>query len=93
VKDSIDCPGGLDPKLGSFIDKKLGAASAKLSKAETKPTKATKFGKQAKILLTAIDHKAGVLAKRKKKPISAACRDSVNAAVAPVVQAIAAGKL
>jgi hypothetical protein len=93
VKDSIDCPGGLDPKLGSFIDKKHGAASAKLTKAEAKPTKATKFGKQAKILLTAIDHKAGVLAKRKKKPISAACRDSVNAAVAPVVQAIAAGKL
>src|SRR5262249_24578267 len=68
VKDSIDCAGGLDPKLGSFIDKKLGAASAKLTKAEAKPTKATKFGKQAKILLTAIDHKAGVLAKRKKKP-------------------------
>jgi hypothetical protein len=33
------------------------------------------------------------LAKRKKKPISAACSDSVNAAVAPVLQAIAAGQL
>ncbi len=44
-------------------------------------------------MLTAIDHKAVVLAKRKKKPISAECRDSVTAAVAPVLQAIAAGQL
>jgi hypothetical protein len=93
VKASIDCPEGLDPKLGSFIDTKLGAASAKLTKAEAKPTKATKFGKQAKIVLTAIDHKAVVLAKRKKKPISAECSDSVTAAVKPVLQAIAAGQL
>jgi hypothetical protein len=93
VKASIDCPEGLDPKLGSFIDKKLGAASAKLTTAQAKPTKATKFGRQAKIVLTAIDHKAVVLAKRKKKPISAECRDSVTTAVAPVLQAIAAGQL
>jgi hypothetical protein len=93
VKASIDCPEGLDPKLGSLIDTKLGAASAKLTKAEAKPTKATRFGKQAKILLNAIDHKAVVLAKRKKKPISAECRNSVNAAVAPVLQAIGAGQL
>ena len=93
VKGSIDCPEGLDPKLGSFIDKKLGAASARLTKAEAKPTKAAKFGKQARNLLTAIDHKAAALAKRKKKPISAECSDSVNGAVAPVLQAIAAGQL
>ena len=93
VKGSIDCPGGLDPKLGSFIGKKLGAASARLTKAEAKPTKAAKFGKQARNLLTAIDHKAAALAKRKKKPISAECSDSVNAAVAPVLLAIAAGQL
>jgi hypothetical protein len=93
VKGSIDCPEGLDPKLGSFIDKKLGAASARLTKAEAKPTKAAKFGKQAKNLLTAIDRKAVVLAKRKKKPISADCSESVQEAVAPVLQAIAAGQL
>jgi hypothetical protein len=93
VKNSIDCPGGLDPKLGSFINKKLASASARLTKAEAKPTKAAKFGKQARTLLTVIDHKAAALAKRKKKPISAECSDSVNAAVAPVLQAIAAGQL
>jgi hypothetical protein len=67
--------------------------SARLTKAEEKPTKASKFGKQARTLLTAIDHKAVTLAKRRKKPISAECRDSINAAVAPVLQAIAAGQL
>jgi hypothetical protein len=93
VKSSIDCPGGLDPKLGAFIDKKLGAASARLTKAEGKPTKAAKLGKQARNLLTVIDHKAAALAKRKKKPISAECSGSISAAVAPVLQAIAAGQL
>lgn len=43
--------------------------------------------------MTAIDHKATMLLKRKKKPISAACRASIGEAVAPVLQAIAAGQL
>jgi hypothetical protein len=34
-----------------------------------------------------------MLLKRKKKPISAACRASIGEAVAPVLQAIAAGQL
>ena len=51
------------------------------------------FGKQAKNLLAVIDHKAAALAKRKKKPISAECSDSISTAVAPVLQAIAAGQL
>ncbi len=89
----MDCPEGLDPKLGSFIDKKIGAASARLAKAEAKPTKAAKFGRQARILVTAIDRKAAVLLKRKKKPISAECRASIGEAVAPVLQAIGAGQL
>ena len=93
MKASIDCPEGLDPKLGAFIDRKINAASAKLAKAEAKPTKATKFGKQARILMTAIDHKAAVLANRKKKPISAECSASVGAAGGTGLQAIGAGQL
>src|SRR5262249_38316998 len=93
LKASVDCPEGLDPKLGSFIDNKVGAALAKLAKAEAKPTKAAKFSKQARNLVNAIDHKAAMLLKRKKKPISSACQQSVGEAVAPVLQAIEAGQL
>jgi hypothetical protein len=93
LKASVDCPEGLDPKLRSFIDNKVGAALAKLAKAEAKPTKKAKFSKQARNLVNAIDHKAAMLLKRKKKPISPACRQSVGEAVAPVLQAIEAGQL
>src|SRR5262249_22476023 len=93
LKASVDCPEGLDPKLGSFIDNKVGAALAKLAKAEAKPSKTAKFSKQARNLVNAIDHKAAMLLKRKKKPISPACRGSVGKAVAPVLQEIQAGQV
>ena len=91
LKSSVDCPGGLPASLGSFIDKKVGAAEAKLSQAVSKPTKAKKFTRVARTLLKAIDKKAAALAKKKKNGISAACRDSVGQALAPTLGRIDAG--
>jgi hypothetical protein len=91
LKSSVDCPGGLPASLGSFIDKKVGAAEAKLSQAVSKPTKAKKFTRVARTLLKAIDKKAAALAKKKKNGISAACRESVGQALAPTLGQIDAG--
>jgi hypothetical protein len=91
LKSSVDCPGGLPESLGSFIDKKVNAAEAKLSQAVSKPTKAKKFTRVARTLLKAIDKKAAALAKKKKNGISAACRESVGQALAPTLGRIDAG--
>jgi len=91
LKSSVDCPGGLPASLGSFIDKKVSAAEAKLSQAVSKPTKAKKFTRVARTLLKTIDKKAAALAKKKKNGISAACRDSVGQALNPTLGQIDAG--
>ena len=91
LKGRIECPEGLVPPLSTFIDKKVSAVGAKLALALSKPTKAKKFGRQAKALLTQIDKKAAMLAKKKKNGISADCRQSVGQALAPTLGEIASG--
>lgn len=93
LKGRVKCPEGLAPALSTFIDKKVNAAGAKLAKAVSRPTKAKKFARQAKALLTQIDKKAAMLAKKKKNGISADCRQSVGQALAPTLGEIASGSL
>ncbi len=94
LKGDVECPEGLPASLGAFIDRKVRAATTKLGQAGSKPAaKAAKLTKQARAAVQAIDKKAAALAKKKKKGISAACRQSVGEAVAPVLQELAAGRL
>ena len=93
LKGRIVRPEGLVPPLSTFIDKKVNVVGAKLALAVSKPTKAKKFGRQAKALLTQIDKKAAMLAKKKKHGISADCRQSVGQALAPTLGEIASGSL
>ena len=88
----MDCPGGLPPALGTFIDKKVQAAGSKLAKAEEKPSKAKKFARAATTVLRAIDKKAAALAKKKHNGISAECRQSVGEALNPTLGEIDAGR-
>lgn len=93
AKADVECPEGLPAALGNLFDKKVRAATAKLGQADSKPTKATKLAKQARTLLRAIDKKAAALAKKKRKGISAACRQGVADALAPVLRELDAGRL
>jgi len=93
LKGNIVCPEGLDPKLGTFITHKVHAAITKLDRASSTPKKAARLTHQARTLIQSIDNKAAAFAKRKKKPISAACEQSVGQAVAPVLGALDGGRL
>jgi len=91
VRAAVECPEGLPTSLGSFLDKKLRAAGAKLEQAAS-GKQVTKRAKQAQALVRAVDKKAAALSRKKKKGISAACRASVGDALAPVLREIAAGR-
>jgi hypothetical protein len=93
LKDSIVCPEGLAPRLGTFINRKVRAAITKLDRAASKPKKAARLTRQARTLIQSIEKRAAAFAKRKKKPISAACEQSVGYAVAPVLGALDSGHL
>jgi hypothetical protein len=93
LKDSIVCPEGLPPRLGTFINRKARAAITKLDRAASKPKKAARLTQQARTLIESIEKRAAVFAKRRKKPISAACEQSVGQAVAPVLGALDGGGL
>jgi len=92
VRAAVECPEGLPASLGSFLDKKLRAVGTKLEQAAS-GKQATKRAKQAQALVRAVDKKAAALSRKKKKGISAACRASVEDALAPVLREIAAGRL
>jgi hypothetical protein len=93
LKGSIVCPDGLAPKLGTFIDHKVRVAITKLDRAASKPKKAARLTRQAQTLIESIGKRAAVFAKRRKKPISAACEQSVDQAVGPVLEALEGGRL
>jgi hypothetical protein len=93
LKGSIVCPEGLDPKLATVITHKVHAAITKLDRATSKPKQAARLTHQARTLIQSINNKAAAFAKREKKPISAACEQSVGQAVAPVLGALDGGRL
>jgi hypothetical protein len=93
LKDSIVCPEGLAPKLGTFINRKVRAAITRLDRAASKPKKAARLTRQARTLIESIEKRAATFAKRKKEPISTACEQSVGHAVAPVLGALDRGRL
>jgi hypothetical protein len=89
------CSQPINPKLLKLITKKLNGALAALGKAEaaSKPKKASKLAANARKNLNTIESKAAKFVTVKKNPISAVCRDQIDGAVTPTLQAIAAGRL
>jgi hypothetical protein len=69
------------------------AAITKLDRAASKPKKAARLTRQARTLIESIEKRAAALAKRRKKPISAACEQSAGQAVASVLGALDRGRL
>lgn len=94
LKGDIDCAEGLPASFGKLVDQKVKTANAKLGQTAGKSAaKVAKLVKQARGAVQAIDKKAQALAKKRKNGISAACRQGVGAAVAPVLAELAAGRL
>ena len=94
LKADVECPEGLPRSLSKLIDKEVQSATKSLGRAEGKsPRKMTKLVKRARNAVRAIDKKAAALARRRKKGISAECRQGVAAVVGPVLEEIDAGRL
>lgn len=87
------CAETINPKLQKTITKKLNVATTKLGKAAAASgAKAARFQKQARAAISAIDTQADKFVNKKSGAISAACRDSIRSALAPVLGKIDASE-
>ena len=90
------CPGeSLNQKLATLILRKLAKAQRGLARARTASggKNAGRLLRKARKQLDRIDRKAGAFVSKRRKPISAQCRDRIRAALAQVAQQIEAQRL
>ena len=90
------CPGeSLNQKLATLIHKKLAKAQRGLVRARTASDgkDAGRLLRKARKQLDRIDRKAEAFLSKRRKPISAQCRDRIRAALAQVAQQIEAQRL